>query len=114
MLDCLRAAIVDARDANFGLAALMADMDGLKRANDTNTRHHFESEERLMDQHGFAGAVAHRESHAHLLDDLRNCAAGCDTRSLSLTMRFLQEWLLRHIDSADRELANAVRAGGVH
>jgi hemerythrin len=39
---------------------------------------------------------------------------GCDTRSLSLTTRFLQEWLLRHIDGADRKLATELRARGVH
>jgi diguanylate cyclase (GGDEF)-like protein/hemerythrin-like metal-binding protein len=77
------------------------------------TRHHFESEERLMQACGFADAPAHREAHAHLLEDLRNFAAGCDTRSLSLTTRFLQEWLLRHVDSADRALAAALKAGGV-
>ena len=73
-------------------------------------RHHFETEERLMDEAGFADAAAHRTSHAHLLADLESFSAGCDTRSLSLATRFLQEWLLRHIDGADRELAVALRA----
>jgi hemerythrin len=77
-------------------------------------RHHFESEEHLMDRHGFKDAATHREIHGHLLDDLRSFSVGCDTRSLSLTTRFLQEWLLRHMDSADRELARALRAQGVH
>lgn len=44
-----------------------------------------------MDAAGFADAAAHRESHARLLDDLRTFAIGCDTRSLSLATRFLQE-----------------------
>lgn len=77
------------------------------------TQHHFETEDRLMETHGFAGAAAHRAVHAHLLNDLRNFSAGCDRRSLSLTTRFLVEWLLRHIDSADRGLATALRACGV-
>lgn len=76
-------------------------------------RHHFESEERLMDAAGLAEAAAHRESHARLLDDMRTFATGCDTRSLSLATRFLQEWLLRHIADADRELARTVIASGV-
>ena len=78
-----------------------------------HTRHHFECEERLMAEHGFADAAAHCEGHAHLLEDLQSFSAGCDTRSLSLTARFLQEWLLRHIDGADRRLADALRARGV-
>ena len=77
------------------------------------TQYHFESEERLMAAYGFADAAAHLDIHAHLLDDLRSFSVGCDTRSLSLTTRFLQEWLLRHIDSADRTLATALKACGV-
>ena len=75
--------------------------------------HHFECEEQLMAEHGFVDAAAHRQSHAHLLDDLRSFSAVRDTRSLSLTARFLQEWLLRHIDGADRRLAEALRARGI-
>jgi diguanylate cyclase (GGDEF)-like protein/hemerythrin-like metal-binding protein len=78
------------------------------------TQYHFESEEHLMTTHGYADAAAHFQMHAHLLDDLRSFSVGCDTRSLSLTTRFLQEWLLRHIDSADRKLATALKACGVH
>ena len=66
-----------------------------------------------MDAAGLAEAAAHRESHARLLDDMRTFATGCDTRSLSLATRFLQEWLLRHIDGADRELARTLIASGV-
>jgi len=77
------------------------------------TQHHFETEERLMAEYGVADAAAHRDIHARLLDDIRSFSAGCDTRSLSLTMRFLQEWLLRHIEGEDRKLAAALRARGV-
>ena len=78
------------------------------------TQCHFEAEERLMAAHGFAEAAAHRESHARLLDDLRNFSVSYDTRDVSLTTRFLQEWLLRHIDGADRTLAAALRLKDVH
>lgn len=77
------------------------------------TQYHFECEEHLMLEHGFADMAAHSKLHAHLLEDLRSFSVGCDTRSLSLTTRFLQEWLLRHIDDADRKLATALRACGV-
>jgi len=75
---------------------------------------HFESEERLMAAHGFADASSHRESHARLLDDLRGFSADCETRSMILVTRFLQEWLLRHIETADRRLAAALMANGLH
>ncbi len=77
-------------------------------------QYHFESEERLMTTHKYADAVAHFQMHANLLDDLRGFSVGCDTRSLGLTTRFLQEWLLRHVDTADRKLATALKACGVH
>ena len=32
--------------------------------------------------------------------------------SVSLTLRYLQEWLLRHVDGADRDLAVALHAAG--
>lgn len=76
-------------------------------------QYHFESEERLMVTHEYADAAAHVQMHEHLLDDLRSFSVGCDTRSLSLTTRFLQEWLLRHIDTADRKLAAALKVRGV-
>jgi diguanylate cyclase (GGDEF)-like protein/hemerythrin-like metal-binding protein/PAS domain S-box-containing protein len=75
--------------------------------------HHFDSEEKLMDTYSYAGARNHTEEHRHLLDDLRTFAIGRDTRSLSLTTRFLQEWLLRHIDGEDRAMADALKAAGV-
>jgi diguanylate cyclase (GGDEF)-like protein/hemerythrin-like metal-binding protein len=77
------------------------------------TQCHFASEERLMAAHAYTGAAAHAEIHARLLDELRSFLTGFDDRSLNLTTRFLQEWLLRHVDSADRELAEELRAKGV-
>jgi diguanylate cyclase (GGDEF)-like protein/hemerythrin-like metal-binding protein len=77
------------------------------------TQFHFAAEERLMNEHMFAGAAAHREVHAHLLDDLRNFPTAHDVRSLSLTARFLQEWLLRHIATLDRALAKEINAGEI-
>jgi len=76
-------------------------------------RFHFEAEERLMDAHGFKEAAAHKEIHTRLLDDLRNFSIGFDARSLSITTRYMQEWLLRHVDSSDRRLAQALQALGV-
>jgi diguanylate cyclase (GGDEF)-like protein/hemerythrin-like metal-binding protein len=78
------------------------------------TQFHFASEEHLMVECMFAGAAAHREAHAHLLDDLRNFPIVQDARSLSLTARFLREWLLRHIATMDRALARAIHVNDRH
>jgi diguanylate cyclase (GGDEF)-like protein/hemerythrin-like metal-binding protein len=77
------------------------------------TRHHFASEECLMAQHAYARAEAHAAVHARLLDEIGAFASGRDMQSLSLTMRFLQEWWLRHTDTEDRLLAAALAAAGV-
>lgn len=77
------------------------------------TQFHFASEERLMNEHGFSGAATRREAHAHLLDDLRNFPTAHDVRSLSLTARFMQEWLLRRIATMDRALAKELNASDV-
>lgn len=73
------------------------------------TRSHFAAEERLMDSIAFEDAPAHRQIHAQLLDDLCSFLVGNDHRSVSMTIRFLQEWLLRHIESSDRSLARALQ-----
>jgi diguanylate cyclase (GGDEF)-like protein/hemerythrin-like metal-binding protein len=78
------------------------------------TRFHFQTEEGLMEKYAIVGAAAHREAHTHLLDDLQNFPVATDVRSLSLTVRFLQEWLLRHIVTFDRALARTLNARGVH
>jgi hemerythrin-like metal-binding protein len=77
------------------------------------TRQHFESEERLMDKFDFKDAAAHRKIHAQLLEYLQGFSAGWDMRSLSLTARFLQEWLLHHVETADRDLASMLASQGV-
>jgi diguanylate cyclase (GGDEF)-like protein/hemerythrin-like metal-binding protein len=74
--------------------------------------HHFATEERPMGQCGYQDAAEHSESHACLLEDLRCFPPACDSRGLSLTMSFLQEWLLRHIEGSDRRLATALKSPG--
>jgi len=74
---------------------------------------HFATEERLMAAYGFEDSVLHRATHSRLLDDIRTLAAERDFRSVSLTTRYLQEWLLRHIDGMDKQLGRALRRRGV-
>ena len=72
------------------------------------TKFHFATEERLMRSHHYDGAAAHRDMHQRLLEDLNAlCLDGAGV-SVSLTVRYLREWLLRHVDGADRDLAAAL------
>lgn len=74
------------------------------------TAFHFASEECLMDDCAYRGAAVHRELHRQLLEDVRSLKLDEETMSVSLILRFLQEWLIRHIDGADRDLAAALLA----
>ena len=74
------------------------------------TAFHFASEERLMRACGFRGESAHRAIHRRLLAEIRALRTDGDGISVSLVLRFLQEWLFRHVDGADRDLAAALLA----
>jgi hemerythrin len=73
---------------------------------------HFATEERLMAEYDFVGAAQHRDTHRRLLDDLRNLGLEREGMSVSLILRYLQEWLLRHVDGDDRVLAQALLERG--
>jgi diguanylate cyclase (GGDEF)-like protein/hemerythrin-like metal-binding protein len=73
---------------------------------------HFATEERLMEQHQIEDLVPHREEHRRLLHDIGNLNVDEDVASISLILRYLQEWLLRHVDGMDRQLGAALMAKG--
>jgi diguanylate cyclase (GGDEF)-like protein/hemerythrin-like metal-binding protein/PAS domain S-box-containing protein len=76
-----------------------------------HTALHFRTEEELMRAHGTANAERHRQEHRVLLADLRSLASGIETTSVMLALQHLKAWLVRHIDSLDRELAAELREG---
>jgi diguanylate cyclase (GGDEF)-like protein/hemerythrin-like metal-binding protein/PAS domain S-box-containing protein len=106
------------------LASLLNDLaDVLRNGEDHNAifhrivryaEFHFAAEERLMAANDYAGSAQHRDAHRRLLDDIRNLGLERNEVSVSLILRYLQEWLLRHVDGADRDLAKALLASGVH
>jgi diguanylate cyclase (GGDEF)-like protein/hemerythrin-like metal-binding protein len=75
-------------------------------------RGHFAAEEALMDQYAIADRATHKQSHRRLLQDAMSLANTPCRASMTLTAGFLHEWLIRHVDSADRELARALLAKG--
>jgi hemerythrin-like metal-binding protein len=74
---------------------------------------HFAAEERLMAVHQCDGAAAHRDAHRRLLEEIRAFRPDADGASVGVALRYLQEWLLQHVNGPDRELAEALRARGV-
>ncbi len=73
---------------------------------------HFATEERLMAEYRIADLVRHHDAHQRLLDDVAKLDLDGDVASISLILRYLQEWLYRHVDTMDRELAQALIAKG--
>ncbi len=75
---------------------------------------HFQTEEDLMSEHTPQMLEAHRARHQQLLGDVKNFGDDLDRRSMALTMRYLQEWLVRHIDTMDKGLGRALQDQGLH
>jgi diguanylate cyclase (GGDEF)-like protein/hemerythrin-like metal-binding protein len=76
------------------------------------TAAHFANEEWLMEQYGVEQLSEHRQEHRRLLQDLRKMVADGAEGSVSLILRYLQEWLLRHIDGMDKQLGKALISKG--
>ncbi|MDA8249957.1 MAG: hypothetical protein M0Z28_12375 [Rhodospirillales bacterium] len=52
--------------------------------------------------------------HRRLLDDITSLRLDGSGMSVSLVLRFLQEWLVRHVDGADRDFAVCWHDGMPH
>jgi diguanylate cyclase (GGDEF)-like protein/hemerythrin-like metal-binding protein len=77
-----------------------------------HTKLHFRTEEGLMDAYDLPGVDRHRQEHRRLLADLHSLGASLEATSLTLTLQHLKAWLVRHVESLDRELAADLRARG--
>ncbi len=106
-----------ARGMNALLARVRAgeDSQGLVRGLRELTLelgHHFATEERYMRSRPGDWDDEHREEHRRVMDDLRRLTAVVSDHSVALAIRYLQQWLLRHIDSYDRRLGQVAGADG--
>jgi diguanylate cyclase (GGDEF)-like protein/hemerythrin-like metal-binding protein len=79
----------------------------------TATEIHFQTEEDLMSEHDIKSLETHRGKHQQLLADVRRFGVEVDRRSMALTMRYLQEWLIRHIETMDKGLGRLLQDRGV-
>lgn len=71
---------------------------------------HFDEEERIMAAGRFAGLESHRAEHQRLLVDLTELAAHTHWVGASLTMRYLESWLVGHMQTYDSAAAKALGA----
>jgi diguanylate cyclase (GGDEF)-like protein/hemerythrin-like metal-binding protein/PAS domain S-box-containing protein len=77
-----------------------------------SARAHFAAEEALMKRFAIEDRARHEHAHRKLLQDAVSMAAGLDESNMMLTMSFLNEWLLHHVDSDDKDLARQLQAKG--
>lgn len=78
--------------------------------------HHFHTEERLMERHGYAESAEHKHGHALFSATIRRLRHRFDSGHAEIAVEvlfFLREWLVTHILKADRELGRAVSRSGV-
>jgi len=80
------------------------------------TAYHFESEERLLLQHGYPEHEEHKEQHDSLAEKARqfrdDFAQGQGSRAMDV-MLFLSNWLNVHILEVDKRYAAFLRDKGV-
>ncbi len=77
---------------------------------------HFCYEEGLIERHGYEGVVAHKEKHKKLvaqIEDLQRRVVAEEEDILDELLRFLNDWLAKHIKGADKHYAAALREKGV-
>jgi len=105
--------LFDAMNAGKGKDRLAPILDGLV----SYTVSHFQHEERLMKQHGYAGYAAHKDEHdklTHQVADIQQKFKGGATAALSVeVMNFLKNWLIKHIMGTDKAYTAFLNGKGV-
>jgi len=80
------------------------------------TAYHFETEEKLMRRYGYGEEASHRAEHAKLAQQAKALVVkhrqGNKHVSMA-TLKFLSDWLNRHILGDDKKLAPFLIARGV-
>lgn len=80
------------------------------------TATHFADEERLLALHGYPELPAHREEHRKLVEQVVALQERYRSSRAGLTvevMIFLKDWLVQHIQGADRRYGGHLRSRGV-
>lgn len=94
-------ALHDGMVAGSGTAHLGAQLQGLV----AYTAEHFAYEERLFAEHGYPSAPQHIEEHQRLVAQVLEFKAKFEAGTASINMqlmKFLKDWLIKHILGSDR------------
>ncbi len=77
------------------------------------TRLHFATEQRLMLQHGYTDTTAHLQEHSQLLNKLGDLATQSAQGNDLLILQTIKDWLIGHIQHADKPLGAFLVAQGI-
>lgn len=81
------------------------------------TKNHFETEEKFMRQHQFAGYEEHKALHDSLVTQVLDYKQQLEKGKLALSvkiMKFLERWLMDHIVGTDKKLGKFLADKGVN
>ncbi|MDO9632546.1 MAG: bacteriohemerythrin [Humidesulfovibrio sp.] len=107
--------IINAMQSKLALGhASEALLDGLDSMR-TYARFHFETEERLLDDHGYPDREAHRQAHRKFLEALDRLSGQHPSPELAhQALGFLLSWLSGHIQAEDGRYAPFLAEHGVN
>jgi hemerythrin len=80
------------------------------------TARHFAYEEQLFAEHGYPEAAAHTAEHRRLVDQVLEFKSRYEAGSAQLTMqlmKFLKDWLIKHILGSDKAYGAHLAERGV-
>lgn len=77
------------------------------------TRLHFATEQRLMLQHGYTETDAHQQEHSNLLHKLGDLATQSEQGNDLLILQTIKDWLMSHIQHADKPLGSFLMGLGI-
>jgi len=90
--------------------ALQDGVDSMR----TYARYHFDTEERLLEEHGYPDLKAHRQAHREFLEALDRLAGQEPSTDLAhQALGFLLSWLSGHIQAVDGRYAPFLAERGV-
>jgi diguanylate cyclase (GGDEF)-like protein/hemerythrin-like metal-binding protein/PAS domain S-box-containing protein len=78
------------------------------------TAFHFATEHRLMEQYGYGEIVRHDAEHARLVGEAMHLKSGLSQGGEMLALQSIKDWLLNHIQYADKPLGKFLTGKGVH
>jgi hemerythrin-like metal-binding protein len=81
------------------------------------TKTHFKKEEKLMEENDFADLEAHKLQHQQFIDKVSHFVEQYKKDSditMVDTLKFLKEWLIKHINGTDKEYGKVLNEKGIH